>query len=117
MVPVIKKVLWLGVNKGSFCRYQTGLLLLSIIKEDISNFTRKTKSYLCLLKSRSEIGGLANKIKIKTICKGRVQKKNKKNYGKFHIRGRGGGSAGVIFHIQFFFIFFAPNGLKIIFRH
>ena len=29
----------------------------------------------------------------------------------------GGGSAGVIFHIQFFFIFFAPNGLKIIFRH
>ena len=45
------------------------------------------------------------------------KKKIKKNYGKFHIRGGGGGSAGVIFHIQFFFIFFAPNGLKIIFRH
>ena len=28
-----------------------------------------------------------------------------------------GGSARVIFHIQFFFIFFSPNGLKIIFRH
>ena len=45
------------------------------------------------------------------------KKKIKKNYGKFHTRGGGGGSAGVIFHKQFFFIFFAPNGLKIIFRH
>ena len=44
------------------------------------------------------------------------KKKILKNYGKFHNRGRGG-SAGVNFHIQFFFIFYAPNGLKIIFRH
>ena len=51
---------------------------------------------------------------LKPVCKGRVQKK-KNIYGKFH--NRGGGSARVIFHIQFFFIFFSPNGLKIIFRH
>ena len=34
----------------------------------------------------------------------------KKKYGKFHT----GGSARVIFHKQFFFIFFAPNGLKMV---
>ena len=28
-----------------------------------------------------------------------------------------GGLVRVIFHIQFFYIFFSPNGLKIIFRH
>ena len=33
------------------------------------------------------------------------KKKIKKNYGKFHIGGGGGGSAGYIFHIQFFLFF------------
>ena len=48
---------------------------------------------------------------------GKGSKKNKKNYGKFHFRGGGGRSAGVIFHKHFFKNFFAPNCLKIILRH
>ena len=39
-----------------------------------------------------------------------------KNYGKFHNRGGGGVSEGH-FPYPIFFIFFAPNGLKIIFWH
>ena len=46
------------------------------------------------------------------INKGRVKKKI--HYGKFHTRG--GGQRGS-FSISNFLIFFAPNGLKIIFRH
>ena len=44
-----------------------------------------------------------------------IRKRLKKNIIENSILG--GGSARVIFNIQFFFIFFAPNGLKIIFRH
>ena len=43
------------------------------------------------------------------------KKKIKKNYGKFHIRGGGGGQQGTFSIANFFFIFFAPNGLKIIY--
>ena len=41
------------------------------------------------------------------------KKKIKKNYGKFHIRGGGRVSRGH-FPYPIFFIFYAPNGLKII---
>ena len=44
---------------------------------------------------------------------GKGSKKNMEN----SILGGRGGSVRIIFHIQFFFIIFAPNGLKIVFRH
>ena len=39
-------------------------------------------------------------------------KKIKKNYGKFHTRGGGGGVSEGHFPYPTFFIFFPPNGLK-----
>ena len=50
--------------------------------------------------------------------KGRVQKKNKKKIMENSILGgEGGGQQGSFSISNFFLIFFAPNGLKIIFRH
>ena len=48
-----------------------------------------------------------------TMC---ILSEGLKKNGKFHFRGRGGVSRGhfPLFH---FFIFYAPNGLKINFRH
>ena len=60
------------------------------------------------LKSESAILRLPNSC---SINKGRVQKKNKKNYGKFHIRGGGGGQQGS-FSINNFFYFFCSKWSK-----
>ena len=63
---------------------------------------------------------------IKTITRSDCQRRNNRflsellSLGKGSTKkstlGGGGGSAGVIFHFLFFFIY-APNGLKINFRH